>query len=131
MAEIFRPDFKKPAHMPRRDAPDRDAPLVRDDEIGEKPYCSHEFLAVLTKSRVVVCRGCRRQLEAFDVLLKLTLRWETATWLDNDIKQRTARIEELKRVEQNTKARIKRAAGTVPSAWQVDDMVRERRKEKP
>lgn len=129
MAEIIRPVFKKSSHTPRRDLPDRKAPIVRDDETGEKEYCSHEFVALLTRSRVVVCRrkDCRQQIDAFSVLKRLALQWENATWLDNEIKQRHERIEELKRIEANVKARIRRAGGTVPHPWALDSMIRSAR----
>lgn len=108
---VVRPDFT--GKKSRRHLPDRKAPLVIDHEGA---HCGHEFLALVRLARVVVCRNpkCNQQLDAFEVLVRLARRWDTATWLETEIGERKARVEFLKAEEKKLKARIRRSGGEVP-----------------
>lgn len=72
-----------------------------------EPYCAHEYVALMDRSRTVKCRVCGATIEAFEVLQKLARVWENCTYraaLANEIE---SRLEQLKVEERNAKARVR------------------------
>jgi hypothetical protein len=81
-------------------------------------YCRHRRPEVCREERVVTCADCGATLDPFDVLCtqaehRVRLMFE-AKHLQNEIARHRETIVELKRQEQNAKARIRRAAPEPP-----------------
>lgn len=81
-------------------------PKLQLDRYGGSS-CAHEFVAVRIRSRTVICRICEEPVDSFDVLQKMALHWERATYFQAELDKISDRTEELKREEANIKARIR------------------------
>lgn len=83
-----------------------DPKLVIDDTGA---FCMHEFLRLQKRDQSVWCRMCKMEVDAFDVLTKLSREWDWATHFHQKKQELQAQLEELKKEEQLVKARIKNA----------------------
>lgn len=88
-----------------------DPPLVVD-ETGA--HCQHSYLSLRKRDERVICRSCGREVSAFDILCKLARDWSWATHYGQEIDERTARIEELRKEEALLKARVRSAVKRAP-----------------
>jgi hypothetical protein len=111
-------EFKPPP------APAEPAPLVLDPEkyaqiiplTQRRSFgvdCHHQAEREVDHgARRIICKACGRDLDPFDVLQDIAVRWEQRHFwwkqLCADIKEAEARLVALKRDEANTRARIKR-----------------------
>ncbi|MEZ5537613.1 MAG: hypothetical protein R3F02_18590 [Thiolinea sp.] len=79
----------------------------------DKQYCRHARVILVESSRVIECRDCGSLVEPFD----WALRWsdknsrevQQVKQMRKERKSLLESIEKLRREEQNTKARLKRA----------------------
>lgn len=80
--------------------------------------CMHEFVAVRTKTRSVVCRSCGEPVEPYDVLFNVARSWESCTYKREELERLQDEVDALKREEQNVKARIRQGyrSGENPKA---------------
>ena len=75
-------------------------------------YCSHASRIIDPNVRALRCDECGAQLDAFDCLLQIARDADHLAFRKKELKRQiaklTARVEELKRVESNARARLKR-----------------------
>lgn len=96
--EIIRPSFGDP-------------PLVVD-ETGS--HCTHSYLSLRKRDKAVICRVCSQAVDPFDVLCALAREWNWATHFSEQVDERVARVEELKKEEQLIKARVRTGVKRAP-----------------
>ncbi len=76
-------------------------------------YCPHTNILVSEYERSISCRLCGASLDTFDYVLSLAKRETRLDWdlrrLRSEIKRRAEGLDNLKREEINTRARIKTA----------------------
>jgi len=87
--------------------------FVEDTQPPEAKYCPHDNILVSEFERSIKCRLCGAQLDPFGYLLSLAkketrLDFQLRT-LRSEIDRRRLEVENLKREETNTRARIKNA----------------------
>jgi len=84
-------------------------------------HCKHPRpLSLDVEAHQLVCQKCGQALDAFDFLLDLTSRWERFNAGYRAARQQEkaalARVETLKRLERNAKARIRKQGVTITTA---------------
>jgi hypothetical protein len=82
------------------------------------PRCSHEHLIVAPRDRRVQCADCQAAVDPFDALDFLARHLDRWRWhvdrLVGEAGRLERHLEELRRLERNTKARVRTAARRVP-----------------
>lgn len=120
-------EFKKPEKKSDGAPPDVPLPLspIIDLEIRRRDYCSHEVrnqVLVNEHQRTVEC-ACGAFLDPFDVLLHVARERQNRIWHHKHLQQETqkvqARLDALKRLESNCRARIKRMTAKLPAVEEV------------
>lgn len=119
-------DHNPPIALPVRPTEIRpkDSPITLIvDNTGK--YCSHGAIRVCERSRSVKCGTCGAPLDAFDSLLQTArLHDRQAQQLANyrkDIAAAVKRLEHIKRLENNARARLKRSGADVPDRQYQDE----------
>lgn len=80
----------------------------------DKYKCQHKKSVIVDeKEREVYCEDCGKQFDAFEYMLRIARgndsAWDTRAKLEKEARELAEKVEELKRQERNTKARLKRA----------------------
>ncbi|WP_205298837.1 MULTISPECIES: hypothetical protein [Pantoea] len=87
--------------------------FVEEERRETARYCPHTNILVSEYERSISCRLCGAALDTFDYVLSIAKRETRLDWdlrhLRSEIKRRTESLENLKREEVNTRARIKTA----------------------
>jgi hypothetical protein len=95
---------------PERDLTDDDAPVATKPR--EPGYCRHARIALDRELHRVICRDCDREVDPFKYLQTLASEWERYATHRKEAKRRAdeahERLQELLRLEQNARARLKR-----------------------
>lgn len=94
--------------------PDFGSPKLVVDNTGA--YCAHEYLQLRVRDEAVICRTCRKEIDAFEVLVRLSRNWDTVTYRSKELHECAKRLEELKHEEQLVKSRIKNALKSAPES---------------
>lgn len=71
--------------------------------------CAHQFVMLRSRDKRVFCRACDEEIDAFDLLFKLTREWQWATHHEREVAEATKALEELKREEANVRGRLRTA----------------------
>ena len=79
----------------------------------EVDYCNHAGTILIDEHfRILECEGCGKKIDPFEYLLKIArendMYWDMRKRYKKEAQEVHARLQELKREEKNTKARIKR-----------------------
>jgi len=87
--------------------------FVEDEQPQAMRSCLHNNVLVSEFNRSIHCRHCGATLDAFDYLLSIAKKETRLDWdlrrIRNEIERRREGLENLKREEVNTRARIKNA----------------------
>jgi len=89
-------------------------PKITVDYTSGPPACTHAFVVIRPRDRIVLCRVCRAQVDPFDVLRELAREWDWATHFSQEASERADRVERLKAEEANVKARIRKVYRGAP-----------------
>jgi hypothetical protein len=91
----------------------RGDPPLRRRRDQQPRFCRHKSLELDTEARRVYCVDCDQEVPAFDALLNFERYYDryvsTCRRAQREAEAAEERLEELKREERNTKARIRRA----------------------
>lgn len=81
---------------------------------GLRDFCTHRETIVDTMARVVECRSCGADLDAYKVLGQIAMEWENLAAATTERRKLTDEIESLRAEEKRVKARLKRVKGKLP-----------------
>lgn len=88
------------------------------------PKCQHPRIRFLRADHVAFCAVCNVQVDPFEVMVRFAReeelhqrRWEEVS---RDVRIAENRLAQLKRLERNARARLKRIAGEVPATWALE-----------
>lgn len=88
---------------------DEDAPVASEKR---KSYCPHRRVVLNQEAHRVICRDCRREVDAFAYLVRLANEWERWAAHRREAEKRAraagARLAEILRMERNARARLRR-----------------------
>ncbi len=90
-------------------------------------HCQHRRVLVDENKRTAECGDCKALLDPFQELLNVARRHERIGYELGAAKRETkalqSRIELMKRLEANARARLKRVVGDVPDKQDLDDLL--------
>jgi hypothetical protein len=90
-------------------------------------YCGHRRVLIDDNHRTVECGDCNALLDPFAELSKVAHRHERIAFdlkaAKRETKALTSRVDLLKRIENNARARLKRLVGELPTKQDFDDLL--------
>jgi hypothetical protein len=112
--------------FPSEDEHDREQPARREPEKS----CVHRHVNLNRAARIVTCRDCGNQVDAFTILDHYAGEWDRVVRWHDEAKRRARvaheRLEEILRLERNARARLRRvdpaAAAEAPAKPYGDQM---------
>ena len=84
--------------------------------VKNNKFCNHHYVYILERERMLKCRDCGSIINPFDFVWEWAISGEiiknNRKWLLKEVKRLREKVDELKREERNTKARLRNAKRT-------------------